>query len=171
MFQNQRTFRSLIVVAVLALAAASCTPAATAPTTVAPTTVAATMVAPATVAPTKVAPTAAAPAPAVAPLPDSISVAEAAALRDSGAFILDVRTPAEWNEVHIPHATLIPLDELEARVSEVPKDQEIVVVCRSGNRSQQGRDLLKNAGYTQVTSMSGGLNEWKAAGLPTVTGP
>lgn len=166
MFQNQRTFRSLIVVAVLALAAASCTPAATAPTMVA-----ATMVAPATVAPTKVAPTAAAPAPAVAPLPDSISVAEAAALRDSGAFILDVRTPAEWNEVHIPHATLIPLDELEARVSEVPKDQEIVVVCRSGNRSQQGRDLLKNAGYTQVTSMSGGLNEWKAAGLPTVTGP
>ena len=49
---------------------------------------------------------------------------------------------------------------------EVPRDREIVVVCRSGNRSQQGRDILLNAGYTQVTSMQGGLNEWRASGYP-----
>jgi len=106
-----------------------------------------------------------------APLPADISVAEAAAKRDAGAFILDVRQPAEWNAAHIPGATLIPLDQLEARMNEVPKDREVVVVCHSGNRSKQGRDILKNAGFTQVTSMSGGLTQWTAAGNPTVPGP
>ena len=122
--------------------------------------------------PPAVAPTVAVNAPAAAaPLPDTISVAEAAAKRDGGAFVLDVRTPDEWNEYHIPGSTLIPLDQLETRLSEVPQGKEVVVVCRSGNRSQPGRDVLKNAGFTQVTSMSGGLKEWKAAGLPTVAGP
>lgn len=117
------------------------------------------------------APTAApAAAPAAAALPAEISVAKAAAKRDAGAFILDVREPDEWNTVHIPGATLIPLGQLEARVNEVPKDKEVVVVCRSGNRSKQGRDILKNAGFTQVTSMAGGMNQWSAASLPTATG-
>jgi rhodanese-related sulfurtransferase len=98
-------------------------------------------------------------------------VAETAAKRDAGAFILDVRTQEEWNEYHIPGSTLITLDQLETRLNEVPKDKEVVVVCRSGNRSQPGRDILKNAGFPQVTSMSGGLKEWTTANLPTVTGP
>ena len=116
------------------------------------------------------APASSAPAAAAA-LPAEISVADAAAKRDAGAFILDVRQPDEWNAVHIPGATLIPLDQLEARVNEVPKDKEVVVVCRSGNRSQQGRDILKSAGFSQVTSMAGGMNQWSAAGYPTATGP
>jgi rhodanese-related sulfurtransferase len=104
-------------------------------------------------------------------LPREVSVSEAASLRDSGAFILDVREPEEWIESHIPGATLIPLGELASRVDEVPQDQEVVVVCRSGNRSQQGRDILLAAGFEQVTSMSGGINQWKAAGFETVSGP
>ena len=111
------------------------------------------------------------PTSMVRPLPLEVSVAEAASLRDAGAFILDVRQPDEWNESHIPGATLIPLPELEARVNEVPKDQKIVVVCRSGNRSAQGRDILLSAGFTEVTSMAGGINQWKAAGLATQSGP
>lgn len=103
--------------------------------------------------------------------PLEISVDEALAKRDSGAFILDVRQPEEWNEAHVPDSTLIPLGELTARAAELPKDQEIVIVCRSGNRSAQARDLLLSAGFTQVTSMAGGLNQWKAAGYPTVSGP
>lgn len=103
--------------------------------------------------------------------PREISVQEAASKRDAGAFILDVRQPEEWNEFHIPDSTLIPLGELAARVNELPRDQEIVVVCRSGNRSAQGRDILLNAGFTQVTSMAGGVTQWKAAGYPTVSGP
>ncbi|BAJ64933.1 MULTISPECIES: rhodanese-like domain-containing protein [Anaerolinea] len=106
-----------------------------------------------------------------ATLPAEISVQQAAQLRDEGAFVLDVREPEEWNEYHIPGATLIPLGQLASRVNELPRDQKIVVYCRSGNRSQEGRDILKQAGFTNVTSMSGGIKAWSAAGLPTVTGP
>ena len=104
-------------------------------------------------------------------IPLEISVSEASSMRDAGAFVLDVREPDEWNESHIPGATLIPLGQLASRVNEVPKDQEIVVMCRSGNRSQQGRDILLAAGFTNVTSMAGGINQWKAAGFETVSGP
>jgi rhodanese-related sulfurtransferase len=97
-------------------------------------------------------------------------VTEAAALRDSGAFVLDVRQPEEWAEVRIPGATLIPLGELPARLDEVPRDVDVVVVCRSGNRSQAGRDILRGAGFTRVTSMTGGVTEWRAAGLPAESG-
>ncbi len=104
-------------------------------------------------------------------LPREVSVTEAATMRDTGAFILDVRQPEEWEEVHIPGATLIPLGELQSRVNEVPKDQDVVVVCRSGNRSQQGRDILLAAGFTNVTSMGGGMNQWQIAGNPVTSGP
>jgi rhodanese-related sulfurtransferase len=103
--------------------------------------------------------------------PSEISVADAVAKREAGAFVLDVRQPEEWNEFHVPESTLIPLDQLASRVNELPKDKEIVIVCRSGNRSAQARDLLLSEGFTQVTSMAGGLNQWKAAGYPTVSGP
>ena len=103
--------------------------------------------------------------------PLEISVSEASAKRDAGAFILDVREPDEWNESHIPGTTLIPLGELASRVDELPQDQEIVVVCRSGNRSAEGRDILLAAGFTQVTSMAGGIKQWATAGLETVSGP
>lgn len=104
-------------------------------------------------------------------LPSEISVAQAAQLRKQGAFVLDVRQPEEWNELHVPGATLIPLEQLPNRVSEVPKDQEILVICRSGNRSQAGRDILLQAGFEKVTSVSGGIIAWRNAGYPTVSGP
>lgn len=103
--------------------------------------------------------------------PREVSVEEAVTKRDAGAFILDVRQPEEWNEFHIPDSTLIPLGELASRVEELPREQEIVVVCRSGNRSAQGRDILLAAGFTQVTSMAGGVTQWRAAGYPTASGP
>jgi rhodanese-related sulfurtransferase len=99
-------------------------------------------------------------------LPSTVSVNEAYTMYQNGAFILDVRTLEEWNEFHAPNTTLIPLDQLVSRLGEVPHDRQIVVVCRSGNRSQQGRDILLNAGFEQVTSMTGGLSEWRASGYP-----
>ena len=104
--------------------------------------------------------------PATNTLSSTISVSEAYELYQNGAFVLDVRTVEEWNEFHAPDSTLIPLDQLASRLSEVPRDRQIVVVCRSGNRSQEGRDILLNAGFGQVTSMTGGLNDWRANGLP-----
>ena len=109
--------------------------------------------------------------PAMSNLPAEISVAEAAKLEQQDWFFLDVREPSEWEEAHIPYASLIPLGELTSRLSEIPKDKNIVVVCRSGNRSAVGRDLLINSGFTNVTSMAGGLNTWQAQGHPVVTGP
>lgn len=100
-------------------------------------------------------------------LPLEVSVEEAHQLVEEGAFLLDVRTQEEWDDFHAPQATLIPLDELPNRVNEVPADQDVVVICRSGNRSQTGRDILLDAGFTNVTSTAGGMNAWAAAGYPT----
>ena len=99
-------------------------------------------------------------------LPATVSVDKAYSMVQGGAFVLDVRTVEEWNEFHAPGATLIPLDELASRLDEVPRDRQIVVVCRSGNRSQQGRDILLAAGFTKVTSMTDGLNAWRSSGYP-----
>ncbi|MCP4427495.1 MAG: rhodanese-like domain-containing protein, partial [Chloroflexi bacterium] len=75
---------------------------------------------------------------------------------EDGAFVLDVREPSEWDDYHAPDTTLIPLGELAQRVDELPRDKEIVVICRSGNRSQTGRDILLDAGFASVTSSAGG---------------
>ena len=119
----------------------------------------------------------AAPAASTAPagstlaaLATTVSVAEAAALRDDGAFMLDVREPDEWAAGHIPDASLIPLGDLSARVGELERNQRIVVVCRSGNRSAEGRDILLGAGFPAVTSLAGGMTDWEQAGLPMETG-
>jgi rhodanese-related sulfurtransferase len=103
--------------------------------------------------------------PSAISLGATISVDEAYKLYQSGsAFFLDVREQSEWDEYHAPNTTLIPLGELAARVNEVPQDRPIVVVCRSGNRSDSGRDILLQAGYTNVTSMDGGLSTWRDKG-------
>ncbi|MBI4731971.1 MAG: rhodanese-like domain-containing protein [Chloroflexi bacterium] len=99
-------------------------------------------------------------------LPLEITVEEAYLKYQEGVFFLDVREQEEWDAFHIPETTLIPLSELPDRLSELPRDRQIVVVCRSGNRSQLGRDTLLQAGFTNVTSMTGGVTEWSSAGYP-----
>lgn len=103
-------------------------------------------------------------------LPREVTVAQAAELRDNGAFVLDVREPAEWEAGHVPDSVHIPLAQLSSRMSEIPTDQQVVVICRSGNRSAQARDLLLNAGYSNVTSVAGGIVDWQAQGQPVTTG-
>lgn len=99
-----------------------------------------------------------------------LSVVEANQYRNAGAFMLDVRTPAEWLEAHIPGATLIPLDELGVRMNELPADEIIVIYCRSGNRSGQALDLLLKAGYSDIFSMEGGIQDWITAGYEVEEG-
>jgi rhodanese-related sulfurtransferase len=110
------------------------------------------------------------PPTATGDLPPVISVASADDFRQAGALMLDVREPSEWAAGVIPDATQISLGELEARSGELPRDRAIVVVCRSGNRSAQGRDILLAAGFPSVTSMAGGMTDWVAAGLPVSAG-
>ena len=99
-----------------------------------------------------------------------ISVDEAYQEYQNGTFVVDVRTQEEWDEYHVPNVPLIPLDQLPDRLNEIPKDKIILVICRSGNRSQEGRDILLSAGY-QATSMTGGIKEWYAKGYPIEGAP
>lgn len=103
-------------------------------------------------------------------LPASISVTDADKRFKAGAFLLDVREPSEWEAGHVEGAVLIPLGQLQSRISELPTDRDILIICRSGNRSGQARDLLRAAGLKRTTSVGGGMNAWSAAGLPVVTG-
>jgi rhodanese-related sulfurtransferase len=100
-------------------------------------------------------------------LPADIDVATAASLRGrDDVVMLDVRTPEEYAQGHIPGITLIPLDQLSNRLAEVPKDKTLVVTCRSGNRSAQAAQLLRQQGYGNVHNMLGGIGAWQNAGYP-----
>jgi len=95
-----------------------------------------------------------------------ISPAQAYEKFQKGAFFLDVRSQAEWDQVHIAKSSLIPLDELPSLLDELPRDREIVVVCLSGHRSKEGMITLQQAGFSRASCMTGGLTAWKAAGYP-----
>lgn len=79
---------------------------------------------------------------------------------------IDVRTPEEHAEGHVKGAKLIPLQELASRMSEVPKDKQVYVYCRSGRRSAEAANMLVKAGYTNIENVMGGFEAWKAAGFP-----
>jgi rhodanese-related sulfurtransferase len=82
-----------------------------------------------------------------------------------GAWLLDVREDDEWQAGHAPGATHIPLGELSSRATEVPKDQTIYVICRSGARSARATFALVGAGWDAI-NVSGGMQDWAAAGRP-----
>ncbi len=74
-------------------------------------------------------------------------------------LVIDVRTIGEFRSGHIQGARLIPLGELAQRLNEIPKDQPVVTVCRSGSRSQMAAKQLKKEGY-DVYNMTGGMMRW-----------
>jgi rhodanese-related sulfurtransferase len=84
---------------------------------------------------------------------------------DDGTCILDVRELDEWEAGRIPGAVHIPLGELPARTSELPTDQPIIVVCRSGGRSAMATAHLVGLGVDAV-NLEGGTQAWHAQGLP-----
>jgi len=75
--------------------------------------------------------------------------------------VVDVREPAEYSFARIPGAKSIPLGELENRVEELNKDDDIYVVCRTGNRSDMAAQLLNEKGYKSVTNVKPGMSEWE----------
>ena len=112
----------------------------------------------------------AAPSPSgpidLATLPKSIDVQTAAAIQDNDDVVLiDVREQHEYDAGHIPGITLIPMSEMESRVSEIPTDKTVVLTCQSGRRSAQIYDWLTQNGYDNVHNMQGGFVGWQAAGL------
>jgi rhodanese-related sulfurtransferase/glyoxylase-like metal-dependent hydrolase (beta-lactamase superfamily II) len=83
-------------------------------------------------------------------------------------MVLDVRTPGEWNAEHIAASVNLPLNHLQERMGEVPRDRRIAVHCAGGYRSSIAASLLHQAGITNVVEIAGGLAAWKAARLPLV---
>ena len=84
--------------------------------------------------------------------------------------LLDVRTPAEHAEIHVPDVQLVPLDQLDATklasVNGFAKDQPLYIFCRTGNRAKQAAEKLEKTGYAQCHVVEGGTMAWAEAGLP-----
>lgn len=88
---------------------------------------------------------------------------------DQPLLILDVRQPDEFRAGHIAGAKLIPLNELRGRMGELPKDTEILCVCRSGSRSGAAVGQLTGAGFNAL-NLRGGMMGWQMAGYPVKKG-
>ncbi len=90
----------------------------------------------------------------------NVDVNEALKLIEQGIAVVDVRTPEEFAEGHIPGAKLIPLQEIDSRLKEFSVDEQYLIVCRSGNRSTQASEILVQNGMKKIYNMTGGMNEW-----------
>lgn len=78
--------------------------------------------------------------------------------------LIDVREQWEYDQGHIPNITLIPMGEITNRLNEIPRDKEVIFTCRSGNRSGQVTEFLRQSGFENVHNMQGGIVAWQQAG-------
>lgn len=95
----------------------------------------------------------------------TVDIYEAKQRIEKGALLVDVREQNEFDDSRIPGSILIPLSEFPQRYSELPKDKDIVMQCRSGARSGRTTEFLLQNGYTRVVNMAGGILAWNEAGL------
>jgi rhodanese-related sulfurtransferase len=104
----------------------------------------------------------------------AISVAEAKELIESNpdALVVDVRTPAEFESVHIDGAINLPLDQVDAHLQRIVQDAggRMILICQSGGRAAQAQEKLAGAGLSEVNVMAGGMGAWVAAGAPVIRG-
>ena len=81
-------------------------------------------------------------------------------------FVLDVRTPQEYAEGHVPGAVNVPYDQLASRLAEVPKDKDVVLYCKSGRRAGIAADVLAANGYMRLSHLEGDMPAWIEKGRP-----
>ena len=91
---------------------------------------------------------------------------QAALAAPAPPLLLDVREYPEFAAGHLKGARLIPLAEIERRTGELPKNQTIVAMCRTGRRSAEVAATLARLGYTNVSQLTGGVMAWEQAGFP-----
>lgn len=103
---------------------------------------------------------------------ERITAQELKAMLDSKekVVLIDVRTPQEHYEAHIPGSILMPLDTLEG-VDKLPEGGRHIIYCRSGKRSLTAIDILTAKGFKNLVDLKGGINAWTAIGGPVVSGP
>lgn len=100
---------------------------------------------------------------------NEIDVAELARRWEAGATIVDVRRPDEYEAGHVPGAQLVTLEDVPSRQGEIPSDGEVLVICKTGGRSRQATEFLRQQGVDAV-NVAGGTLAWIEAGHPVVTG-
>ena len=123
--------------------------------------------APSTPTPAPAAPVAQAAAPAATST--TIGVADLKARMDQGPVtLIDVRTPGEFSEGHVPGAVNIPLDELGGRLGELEahRSDDVHLICAVGGRSAKATAILGTAGFAKPVNVDGGTNGWRSAGYP-----
>ena len=96
-----------------------------------------------------------------------ITVTELSALAEP--VVIDVREPWEYEAAHVPGVTHIPMSEVVARISEIPADVPVHVICAIGGRSAQVAEYLAATGHDAI-NIAGGTTAWQRAGLPTEQG-
>lgn len=82
---------------------------------------------------------------------------------DEILFLLDVREPHEFNYAHIEGSVLIPLNQIPQRLNELDPEQEIIVICHHGIRSQQAAHYLQQQGFKNIVNLSGGVAAWASS--------
>jgi rhodanese-related sulfurtransferase len=120
------------------------------------------------------APSPAAPAAAAAsvslPLISQQALLDRQAKKDPSLFVLDVRTPKEYAEGHVPGAVNVPYDQVASRLAQIPKDKEVVLYCRSGRRAGLAAGVLEANGYTELKQLQGDMEAWLKEGRPVEGG-
>jgi len=84
--------------------------------------------------------------------------------------VIDVRTPVEFAEVHVPQARNVPLDELKPGSLQIQKGQPVYLLCRSGQRATKAADKFAKEGFSQPVVVEGGTLAWIEANLPVMRG-
>ncbi len=84
-------------------------------------------------------------------------------------LLLDIRNPREWTTKRIDGSVNVPLNHLQERIAEIPRDRRIAIHCAGGYRSSIAASILQQHGITNLTEMAGGLAAWEAAKLPVVS--
>lgn len=100
----------------------------------------------------------------------AISAAEANAWMASqkDLQLVDVRTPEEYREGHLPQALNIPLDQLSGSLGRLKKEKPLLLYCHSGGRSSAALRIVLKAGFTQSKHIRGGISTWRGAGFPVL---
>lgn len=100
--------------------------------------------------------------------PLETDVATAAQLVRVGALLIDVREPHEFATCQIPGCIPIPIREIPARMSEIPTDGQVLILCHHGGRSARVTQFLRSAGWDNVTNVAGGIDAWSRQLDPTL---
>lgn len=97
----------------------------------------------------------------------SVTDAKQAIEDKKDAQFIDVRTPEKYEVGHATGATNMPLDKLDAELTNLDKDKPVYVICQTGRRSQKGSEILQKAGFKDIYNITGGTSECMNAKLPT----